>query len=40
MNAADRLYGVTMPESGISKILTLDVAEIANKKGELFDGIS
>jgi chromosome segregation protein len=40
MNAADRLYGVTMPESGISKILTLDVSEIANKKGELFDGIS
>jgi hypothetical protein len=40
MEIADRLYGVTMPESGISKILTLDVAEIANKKGELFDGIS
>ena len=40
MEAATRLYGVTMPESGISKILTLDVAEIANKKGELFDGIS
>ncbi len=40
MNAADRLYGVTMPESGISKILTLDVSEIASKKGELFDGIS
>lgn len=40
MNAADRLYGVTMPESGISKILGLDVSEIANKKGELFDGIS
>ncbi len=40
MNAADRLYGVTMPESGISKILGLNVADIANKKGELFDGIS
>ena len=40
MNAADRLYGVTMPESGISKILTLDVADIANKKGGIWDELN
>ncbi len=39
MEAANRLYGVTMPEHGISKVLTLNVSEIAkNKKGD-FDGI-
>lgn len=37
MNAADRLYGVTMPESGISKVLTLDINEIADKKGEFWE---
>lgn len=40
MNAADRLYGVTMPESGISKVLELNVAEIAEKKGELWNELS
>ena len=40
MNAADRLYGVTMPESGISKVITVDVSEIANKKGGLWDELS
>ena len=40
MNSADRLYGVTMPESGISKVLSIDVAEIAEKKGELWNGLS
>ena len=40
MNAADRLYGVTMPESGISKILTLDVADIVNKKGGIWDELN
>ncbi|MBP5270304.1 MAG: AAA family ATPase, partial [Clostridia bacterium] len=40
MAAADRLYGVTMPESGISKVLTLDVNEIAEKKGALWNELS
>lgn len=39
MEAADRLYGVTMPERGISKVLALDVNDIAKKKGEDWDGI-
>ena len=40
MNAADRLYGITMPESGISKVLTLDVNEVAGRKGEFWDELS
>ncbi len=39
MEAANRLYGVTMPEHGISKVLALDVNDIAKKKGEDWDGI-
>ena len=39
MEAADRLYGVTMPERGISKVLALDVSDIAKKKGDDWDGI-
>ena len=39
MEAANRLYGVTMPEQGISKILTLDVNDISKKQGEEWDGI-
>ena len=40
MEAANRLYGVTMPERGISKVLALDVASIAGKKeGDDWDGI-
>ena len=39
MEAANRLYGVTMPEHGISKVLALDVEEISKKKGENWDGI-
>ena len=41
MEAADKLYGVTMPEHGISKVLSLNVNDIA-KKGkdeEDWDGI-
>ncbi len=35
MAAATRLYGVTMPEHGISRILTLDIRDIEkNKEGE------
>ena len=39
MEAANRLYGVTMPEQGISKILTLDVGDISKKEGDEWDGI-
>ena len=39
MEAANRLYGVTMPERGISKVLELDVNDISKKKGEDWDGI-
>ena len=28
MEAADRIYGVTMPERGISKVLALNVKDI------------
>ena len=37
MEIADRLYGVTMPERGISRVLPLDVNEIESKKKELTD---
>ena len=36
---ADRLYGVTMPEHGISKVLMLNINDISKKKGEDWDGI-
>ncbi len=39
MEAANRLYGVTMPERGISKVLELDVNDISKKKGDDWDGI-
>ena len=39
MAAADRLYGVTMPEHGISKILMLDVNDISKKEGDDWNGI-
>ncbi len=39
MAAADRLYGVTMPERGISKVLMLDVNDISKKEGEDWNGI-
>ncbi len=39
MVAADRLYGVTMPEHGISKVLMLDVNDISKKEGEDWNGI-
>ncbi len=39
MTAADRLYGVTMPEHGISKILMLDANDISKKNGEDWNGI-
>ena len=39
MAAADRLYGVTMPERGISRVLALDVAEIAKSKENNWNGL-
>ncbi len=39
MEAANRLYGVTMPEHGISKVLTLNVDDISKTKGEEWNGI-
>ena len=39
MAAATRLYGVTMPEHGISKVLTLDVADIAKSKENDWNGL-
>ena len=38
MAAADRLYGITMPEHGISKVLALDPSNVS-KKGEEWNGI-
>ncbi len=39
MEIADCLYGVTMPERGISKILSLNVHDIEKYKGDSWDGI-
>ena len=40
MEAAQRLYGVTMPERGISKVLALDVSSISGKQeGDDWNGI-
>ena len=39
MEAANRLYGVTMPERGISKVLELNIDDISKKKGDEWDGI-
>ena len=39
MQIADRLYGVTMPERGISKVIAMDVNEIETKNKEFTDGL-
>ena len=39
MEAANRLYGVTMPQRGISRVLELNIDEIQKTKGEDLDGI-
>ncbi len=39
MAAANRLYGVTMPERGISKVLTLDVGDISKNKEDDWNGL-
>ena len=35
MEAAEKLYGVTMPTKGISKVLSVDINEIEEKLGKL-----
>ncbi len=39
MEVADRLYGVTMAVHGISKVLSLNVADIKKTEGDDWDGI-
>ena len=39
MEIGDRLYGVTMPQRGISQAIELNVNEIEGKQKELLDGI-
>ncbi len=39
MEIGDRLYGVTMPQSGISQAIELNVNEIEGKQKELLDGV-
>ena len=39
MEIGDRLYGVTMPQRGISQAIELDVSEIEGKQKELLDGV-
>ena len=35
MEAAEKMYGITMPVKGISKVLSLDISEIEQKIGKL-----
>ncbi len=39
MEVGDRLYGVTMPQRGISQAIELNVNEIEGKQRELLDGV-
>ncbi len=39
MEIGDRLYGVTMPQRGISQAIELNVNEIEGKQKELLDGV-
>jgi len=39
MAAATRLYGVTMPERGISKVLALDIGDISKNKENDWNGL-
>jgi chromosome segregation protein len=39
MEVGDRLYGVTMPQRGISEAIELNVSEIEGKQKELLDGV-
>ncbi|MBO7196641.1 MAG: chromosome segregation protein SMC [Clostridia bacterium] len=39
MEIGDRLYGITMPQRGISQAIELNVSEIEGKEKELLDGV-
>jgi chromosome segregation protein len=39
MEIGDRLYGITMPQRGISQAIELNVNEIEGKQKELLDGV-
>jgi len=39
MEVGDRLYGVTMPQRGISQAIELNVNDIEGKQKELLDGV-
>ena len=39
MEIGDRLYGVTMPERGISRVIPINMNEVESKKKELLDGV-
>ncbi len=39
MEIGNRLYGVTMPERGISQAIEVNVTEIEGREGELLDGV-
>ena len=39
MEIGDRLYGITMPQRGISQAIELNVDEIEGKQKELLDGV-
>lgn len=39
MQIADRLYGVTMPERGVSRVIALNVNELESKSKEFTDGL-
>ena len=39
MEVGDKIYGVTMPQRGISQAIELDVTEIEGKQKELLDGV-
>ena len=39
MEIGDRLYGITMPQRGISQAIELNVSEIEGKQKELLDGV-
>ena len=39
MEIGDRLYGITMPQRGISQAIELNVGEIEGKQKELLDGV-
>ncbi|MBQ4297189.1 MAG: AAA family ATPase, partial [Clostridia bacterium] len=39
MEAADRMYGVTMPEQGVSRVIALNVSDFETRSNELGNGV-